>query len=290
MEKQRTKEIDEKKSKKKSEGVFQVIFQWFRITLIRNAIIISGAFALIIHILYAIPAPCEFFVHKWEAGDILTYVSTIALSLLAVWQNQKFKEENDKAQEIMERQNSDAQARLERINIEANELNVISRLADQENQYLTKLENTAHAFLEMASLSRLRDAWDKATNANNPMQFAVVSDEMKHAYDRLTSVYLTGMKAEGTDLIRLMSSFGEVYKEASEFYLKTLKEEKIDHSFIVANAPVAATAHNALESFLFERKKLLYRILTEKMSLEQVRKIYSAYEGNIDIDFTEGET
>ena len=73
-----------------------MVTKWFETPLVRNAIIISGLFALIIHILYSIPAPFEFLVHKWEAGDILTYVSTIALSLLAVWQNQKFKEENDK--------------------------------------------------------------------------------------------------------------------------------------------------------------------------------------------------
>lgn len=35
---------------------------------------------------------------KWGAGDILTYASTVALGLLAVWQNQKFKEESDRNQ------------------------------------------------------------------------------------------------------------------------------------------------------------------------------------------------
>ena len=59
--------------------------------------------------------------HKWEAGDILTYVSTIALGLLALWQNRQIKEANDKAQERMDQQNTEAQERMEKLTIQANE-------------------------------------------------------------------------------------------------------------------------------------------------------------------------
>lgn len=286
MEKQDLGELKEKEETPKNliKSCFSMVTKWFETPLVRNAIIISGLFALIIHILYSIPAPFEFLVHKWEAGDILTYVSTIALSLLAVWQNQKFKEENDKAQETMERQNNEAQARLERINIEANELSIISRIIDQENQYLIRLEKSAHIFLEVTSMSRLRDAWDKANSANNPLQFTLIGDEMKHTYDRLTSVYLTGMRAEGTDLLRLMESFGDVYEKASKFYISIISDGKVDYSFIEANVPVVAKADNALESFLFERRRLIHRVLTEKMSLEQVRAIYGVFEGSIDVN------
>lgn len=46
---------------------------------------------------------------------MLTYSSTVSLGLLAVWQNKKFKEENDAAQ-----------LRTEKLAMRANELSVIS--------------------------------------------------------------------------------------------------------------------------------------------------------------------
>ena len=53
----------------------------------------------------------------------MTYASTIILGLLALWQNQRFKEENDKSQE-----------RLEKISNRTNELQIISQLIEHENE------------------------------------------------------------------------------------------------------------------------------------------------------------
>ena len=39
--------------------------------------------------------------------EILTFVSTVALGLLAVWQNKRFKEENDESQLRMEKLTKD---------------------------------------------------------------------------------------------------------------------------------------------------------------------------------------
>lgn len=93
---------------------------------------ISILFAIIVQCLFSKSASSEIFHAKWGAGDILTYASTVALGLLAVWQNQKFKEENDKAQE-----------RLEELTKQANELSIIGRIIDNKSQ---KLDNLRHAF------------------------------------------------------------------------------------------------------------------------------------------------
>ena len=89
-------------------------------------------FAIVVQLLFSKPASSELFHAKWGAGDILTYASTVALGLLAVWQNQKFKEENDKAQE-----------RLEELTKQANELSIIGRMIDNKSK---KLDNLRHAF------------------------------------------------------------------------------------------------------------------------------------------------
>ena len=58
--------------------------------------IASVIFAIVIQLLFSNPAPCNFLDAKWEAGDILSYVSTVALGLLAMWQNQKMSYDAEK--------------------------------------------------------------------------------------------------------------------------------------------------------------------------------------------------
>ena len=53
--------------------------KWIEKNLIKASIIASIIFAVIIHCVFSIPAPNTWFEAKWGAGEILTYVSTIAL-------------------------------------------------------------------------------------------------------------------------------------------------------------------------------------------------------------------
>lgn len=58
--------------------------------------VLSIVVALMVHCLFRIPAPFDFWEAQWTAGEILTYISTISLGLLAFWQNQKIQEEQRK--------------------------------------------------------------------------------------------------------------------------------------------------------------------------------------------------
>ena len=94
-------------------------------------VIISVIFAVLIHILFSIKAPVCWLEAKWSAGDILTYASGVSLGLLAMWQNQRFKEENDKSQE-----------RLEKLTIQANELNIIDKIIENETRKLQEAQKS----------------------------------------------------------------------------------------------------------------------------------------------------
>lgn len=78
---------------------------------------------------FSIKAPVSWLEAKWSAGDILTYASGVSLGLLAMWQNQRFKEENDKSQE-----------RLEKLTIQANELNIIDKIIENETRKLQEAQ------------------------------------------------------------------------------------------------------------------------------------------------------
>lgn len=67
--------------------------------------VLSIMVALVIHCLFRTPAPFDFLEARWTAGEILTYISTVSLGLLAMWQNKKSGEENDKILRQQMRQN-----------------------------------------------------------------------------------------------------------------------------------------------------------------------------------------
>lgn len=264
----------------KKKKTIKEFFQKNKVVLFWGLVSVIAATA--IHFAFYFPAKYEWLVHQWDAGDILTYISTVALGLLAIWQNQKFKEENDKAQEKMEQQNREAQVRLERINIEANEQSVISRIINYEDEYLARVEEAAHRFLNSSSTSTLLHAINDAIDNKDPMKVSGAHTEMEHTYERIKSTYLLGMKTDGKDLLILMDAFGELYKKASAIFTDIYKKQGYDFDFVKEYSLIFDKAENALEVFLYERKKRIYTVLTERMTLEQVQSMYSVIEGNID--------
>jgi len=71
------------------------ILAWLKKHIVATWAAISIIFAVVVHAVFSVPAPSAWLVAKWSPGDILTYVGTVSLGLLAVWQNNRFKEEND---------------------------------------------------------------------------------------------------------------------------------------------------------------------------------------------------
>lgn len=98
---------------------------------------------LVIHALF-VPVGPDWLQARWGAGDLLTYVGTVSLSLLAVWQNKRFKEENDKAQE-----------RLERISQQANELAIINKILEHEEHRIERMNVALSRFDDFSDLTRL---------------------------------------------------------------------------------------------------------------------------------------
>lgn len=99
------------------------IKKWIAENLIFIWVVVSILFAFIIHCLFSLSAKNDWWEAKWSAGDILTYVSTVSLGLLAVWQNKKLKEESDVSQQ-----------RMERVAKQANEIAMISKIISYERE------------------------------------------------------------------------------------------------------------------------------------------------------------
>lgn len=106
--------------------------------------IASIVFAFVLHCLFSIDAKEPFWQAKWGAGDILTYTSSIILGLLALWQNQRFKTEND-----------EAQTRLEKLSVRANELQITSKMIEHENERISMLREAFQNFYDACSCSSI---------------------------------------------------------------------------------------------------------------------------------------
>ena len=76
-------------------------------------------------------------------GSIMSFIGTAFISIIALYQNKKFKEENDKTQK-----------RTEEISIRANELNSINIIIEYEIKQLNDIETLLNEF-------------EKATNIQN---------------------------------------------------------------------------------------------------------------------------
>ena len=49
-------------------------------------VLISIFILIFVHIIYSIPSPCEFLVSKWNAGDLISYIGTMFLGIIAIVQ------------------------------------------------------------------------------------------------------------------------------------------------------------------------------------------------------------
>lgn len=104
----------------------------------------------------------------------MTYFGTVALANVAVWQNRKIKEENDKTQE-----------RLEKLTCQSNELTVISKIIENETQNLIRLRTALNEFSYACDPQILSTIYADLSDAVNPtiaISSAMVAAE-KHIDD-----------------------------------------------------------------------------------------------------------
>lgn len=250
------------------------------INWVANHIVLSWAmasiiFAIVIHLCFSIPAPCQWLVAKWDAGDLLSYASTVALGLLAIWQNQKFKIENDQAQELMEQQNMAAQDRLVKINIEANELNLITRIVDHESKYILHLDELIHSFFQVCEANNLHDVIEQARITNDHFRLSSLENHVIHTYAQLTTICESGMNVSGLEI-------RDVVNSCKALYISTLDILQRFHTTGINNANYTVhynhhrKAVNCANDYLYERRKILYHTLTKKMTSAEVRSIYGS--------------
>lgn len=229
--------------------------------------IASVLVGFIILCLFSENAMNEWFVAKWTAGECLTYISTVALGLLAVWQNKKFKEEND----IM-------QSRMENLTQKANELSVISKIIEHESELISRLREKIDTFVTMCDTEDM--TLDISDVAQQPADYRklYVKIKMENREKRIrhsAGVLLTEMKifTDETDMIKIVDLISE-YANASIELVKALRKESLDEQ--IYNKKIELEKQFIKQSFEFinKRESKLNRVIYEELTLEQIRILF----------------
>ena len=246
--------------------IWDAVKAWAEKHLVLLWAIASIVFAVVIHWLFKTPAPKEFFIPKWDAGDILTFVSTVALGLLAVWQNRKFKEENDELQN-----------RMEDLTSKANELSIVSKIIEHESNSLSRLREKKNDFINACSTeAMLVDISDVATQPDDYKKLYVKikmdakSKQIKYA----TLELLLELKSHlSTDIINLVNKV-EDYSNRSldlvnEIHAGAYTDDVYNQKTISEKACI-----NEIADFMWKREKMLNKVIYTELSLEEIKMMY----------------
>lgn len=226
----------------------------------------SIIYAFIIHCLFSIYPTNSWFVAKWSAGEILTYVSTVSLGLLAVWQNQKLQEENDKSQE-----------RLEIIIRDSNNISIVNKMV----QY------------EMDNLQRLRTAFDNFSVACDPQHIAskygenitnkigimtamsVLENELDNSFFALGRELRIDFDLRKNDDAPLKKIFASFYLGGKQLIqkLREAPDEYFDEEIKVLMQLRDSFAKER-ENYLVEQENKLNNLLYEKLTIEEIKNMY----------------
>lgn len=238
--------------------------------LIQTWIVASIVFAILIHILFVTDAPCDKLQAQWDAGDILTYTSTVALGLLAVWQSQKFKEENDKAQE-----------RLEELTKQANELSIIGRMIDNKSK---KLDNLRHAFSDFEAACNVGTITALCISSTKIASAHAKLSEHAQKLPRLCNILETeiagnwGVKYKdiSSKIFKLNSLALKIVDQCSGIVSAKENKETYDDGKITALLKEYAEAYDefseARDSYIMETEFLLNTISYKNITLEEIRE------------------
>ena len=208
----------------------------------------------------------------------MTYASTIILGLLALWQNQRFKEENDKSQE-----------RLEKISNRTNELQIISQLIEHENERINLLRTLFQEFFEVCSCSTIvaeyRDASkNKADNLSSSTRKA---SQIRISYQILIQQLFMD-KRKNTQVDSLVEYAGKLSTSAIGLILSFTIEQKESHLKNDENGEIKRLTNKQLQIeealnkefyiYITALEKERNALLFEDHSLKELQEMYQRRE------------
>ena len=250
--------------------------KWKHCLWIFVCIIASIVFAFVIHLCFSEKASNQWWVAKWGAGDILTYAGTVFLGLLTIWQNMRFKEENDKAQ-----------VRMENIALKANEIAIISKIIENENRHLTQLTTQFYAFLDFCNTEFIKDEIVEGHKLPSDAlllhiirKMEIKNKQVSNSYVKLCEELTTYPKKNDKrlydDWVKFFNLISE-YKNLTTQYIRNLQNLDFSDKTDRLETEKLKKEHELIMfhlKFNTKQEKFLNKIIYKGLTLNQIRELY----------------
>lgn len=177
-------------------------FRKYKLTIILIAvglIIVVIFIPACLNMLFKMPAPFELFEAEWEAsdalsyyGEILAFLGTTALSILALWQNKKISEANDKHTALLEQMEREKNA--PRFIFE--ECVVLGRASNLTFEIINVTDNISQD-ISLSNFSLINEAGEAYWNSEHLVKISYLGPLMKYKVELRTE----GIKESNDQLI-----------------------------------------------------------------------------------------
>lgn len=266
-------------------------FKRYKIRIIVITLLLFIIPIVAVHLLFKWYWGIEFLVAEWSAGDILnfigaflSFVGTVLLGALALWQNQKLSDENAKTQE-----------KFETISNRANELNVISKIIEHQTNQLNNLYALFDEFSNETEIQLISVPLCEA-DKRNPVDLIVFINEQENKintiYLRIARILRMDVKEDDdfkkspikVSTINLYMSVLK-YLEASRNCIvnKVFKEEKFNP--LIADIREKQKEFNKhKENYCKKLEMNLHKTMYDDLSLAEIKEMYKGIDKIIQND------
>lgn len=211
------------------------------------------------------------------ADGLLGYViqgisafGTILLAYVAIWQNQKMQQDNDKAQN-----------RMENIALEANNLNIIAKIIEHEQNNHTNLKSAIDEFSEACNLQTMVEDFGGSISHGTQIEVVIAKmmlrvDNSFFALGRELRIKPDLLKEDKNPLNKTMVTYYMFAKEFLDKYKELSPKELQD--YVRCFELIRENFFAERENYLVEQETKLNKLIYGKLSLEEIKDMYRFYE------------
>lgn len=226
-------------------------------------IVISVVGALIINIFYSLGKNGNAIHTEWQASDTLIFfatileaLGTISLGAISIWQNQQLQKSNE-----------EAQVRIEKISIHANEVNITSQIVNYEETRLKNIEKYTELFIQTCNVDTLLSSI--VSGCPREKYVEKQKNEFNSNYLQVKRGLISGFY-KGDKLSGFKSSMDYLFL-IGNICFDNIKENKPNYAENIITNTQINLLKISMDQYLMAAYENIHRIILGEISLEQIK-------------------
>lgn len=207
----------------------------------------------------------------WNGADVLAFygtllgaIGTVSLGALALWQNKVFRHENKREQE-----------RLEKLNIHANEVNIINKIVEYEMNHLNKVNEYSNEFIKVSVPLEHLNSVDSLSKTYLSLEFFFGTKTEDMFYKMLPLLTESIFHYKNSD--EFISCFVELFADSLKLYTNLKNGPKNISEDLLKKCKESLNRFKvAKDAYIIEGNKIIKNLLLEDYTLKQIRELSKA--------------